>query len=189
MGKVGGHQFMTNTDTGTLLFIKEKFGVTTMSDVGCGTGGMVLAAIYHGIYPIGIDGDPMVHPTVLHNFDDGPLNIPETDLGWSVEFLEHMEEKYLDNVFSVFEKCKYVFCTHNEHPGPWHFNCRDNSYWIDQFARRGFRYDPETTGGIKNHSTMLREFVKDTGQFFINDHRGDHGSQKEEDNGNSGICL
>lgn len=164
---------MTNTDVGSLLFIQKKFFVKTMVDVGCGTGGMLMAALYHGIRAIGIDGDPMLRPSILHNFDDGPLSIPETDLGWSVEFLEHIEEKYLNNVFSVLSKCKYVVCTHNEHPGPWHFNCRENAYWTDQFTRRGFRYDPETTAGIKQHSTMLREFIHDTGQFFINEHRGE----------------
>lgn len=159
---------MTNIDIGAFEYIRGFFNIKTMVDVGCGPGGMVAVARDRGVITTGIDGDQSLTVDVQHNFDDGPLQIPPTDLAWAVEFLEHIEEQYLDNVFSVFGNCKYVFCTHNRKPGPWHSNCQGTDYWIREFLQRGFRYDPETTRQIKLRSTMAREFVKETGTFFIN---------------------
>ena len=160
---------MTNIDRGALEYIVQSLPVKTMIDVGCGTGGMVQVAKDMGLKAVGVDGDPTTHPNILHNFDNGRMEIVPTDLAWSVEFLEHIEEKYLSNVFSVFEKCKYVFCTHNPKPGAWHFNCHPNRYWIDVFSRYGFEYDEYMTEQIKVHSDMKRGFVRNTGTFFVNE--------------------
>jgi 2-polyprenyl-3-methyl-5-hydroxy-6-metoxy-1,4-benzoquinol methylase len=167
MGKVGGHCGVTNLDRGALEYIARSFPVKTMIDVGCGPGGMVEIAKEIGLDVIGIDGDSNVRPDILHNFDYGPLDVEPYDLAWSVEFLEHIEEHFLRNVFSVLKKARWVFCTHNQKPGPWHFNCRSNEYWIAVFDMFGFNYDPKVTNDIKIHSTMDREFVSNTGTFFV----------------------
>jgi SAM-dependent methyltransferase len=159
---------MTNIDRGALDYIIQSLPVKTMIDVGCGPGGMVKVANEIGIQAIGIDGDPMLSPDIRHDFENGPLMTVSADLAWAVEFLEHVEEQYLDNVFSVFERCKYVFCTHNEKDGPWHSNCRPNEYWFEEFKKRGFCYNELMTKNIKLHSTMEREFVSQTGQFYEN---------------------
>jgi SAM-dependent methyltransferase len=169
MGKLGGHCNMTNMDKGSLDYIVRNLGIKTMVDVGCGPGGMVTLAKEMGVDAVGIDGDPTVISDIRHDFENGPFVIEPKDLAWSVEFLEHIEEQYLDNVFSVFGNCKYVFCTHNPKPGPWHSNCKPNEYWVKEFTKRGFKYAPLTTQGIKEHSTMVREFVQNTGMFFINE--------------------
>lgn len=169
-GRIGGHMFMTNIDPGALAYIAETLPIKTMIDVGCGPGGMIKEAEKLGITAYGIDGDPAISPDVLHHFDDGPLEVDKADLAWSIEFLEHINEKSLDNVFSVFKKCKYVFCTHNMKPGPFHQNCRPNEYWLEVFKNNGFEYGQEMTTQIKKHSTMEREFVRDTGTFFENKH-------------------
>jgi len=165
---------MTNIDQGVFDYIQKLFDIDTMVDVGCGPGGMVYIAKCHGVHAVGVDGDSNVNADITHNFDDGPLDIGPFDLAWSVEFLEHIEEQYLVNVFSLFKNCKYVFCTHNPKPGPWHFNCQPNEYWIDVFTKNGFSYDRSISEQIKVHSTMQREFVKNSGEFYINegfDHR------------------
>jgi cyclopropane fatty-acyl-phospholipid synthase-like methyltransferase len=166
---VGGHCYMTNEDWGALAFMVKALQLKSMVDVGCGTGGMVHVARKLGLESYGIDGDPNVLPEVLHDFYKGSLEIEKVDLAWSVEFLEHIKESYLDNVFSVFNKCKYVFCTKNPNEGKWHTNCNDHMYWLKIFNDRGFRIDEPFTKQIKQHSTMEREFVKDTGAFFVNE--------------------
>jgi len=168
MGRIGGHCNMTNIDRGALTCIAHVLPIKTMIDVGCGPGGQIPIAKKLGIDAYGIDGDANTHPAIFHNFNDGPLEVEHADLAWSIEFLEHIEEQYLCNVFSVFNKCKYIFCTHNEKPGPWHSNCKNNDYWLDVFKGYGFRYDAEMTDKIKFHSTMKREFVQETGTFFEN---------------------
>lgn len=159
---------MTNIDTGALDYLVSAFGFTSMIDVGCGPGMMVYLARKAGLKAYGIDGDPTVHPDVHHNFDHGPLAVEPADLAWSVEFLEHVDECFLDNVFSVFKQCKYVFCTANPRPGPWHSNCQPTSYWKQVFHDRGFSFDGESTKLIRGVSTMERDFVRDTGMFFWN---------------------
>lgn len=159
---------MTNIDTGALDYLVSAFGFTSMIDVGCGPGMMVYLARKAGLKAYGIDGDPTVHPDVHHNFDHGPLAVEPADLAWSVEFLEHVDECFLDNVFSVFKQCKYVFCTANPRPGPWHSNCQPTSYWKQVFHDRGFSFDGASTKLIRGVSTMERDFVLDTGMFFWN---------------------
>ena len=139
-----------------------------MIDVGCGPNWMVQIAELLGVDACGIDGDRSVNPNIVHNFDNGNVETSNFDLAWSVEFLEHIEEKYLDNVFDVFKRCKYVFCTHNPNSSSWHFNCQPNSYWLHVFKDYGFKFDSYTTEQIKLHSTMSREFVQNSGMFFMN---------------------
>jgi len=159
---------MTNMDEGVLNFLIGTLSIESMVDVGCGPGGMVKLARSLGLDAYGIDGDPEVFPDFLHNFEDGSLSVDRTDLAWSVEFLEHIEEQYLDNVFSVFKQSQFVFCTANPKPGPWHFNCNPFGYWVDQFYRRGFAFNAQMTEELRFVSTMDREFVEDTGMFFFN---------------------
>ena len=75
-----------------------------MLDVGCGPGGMIELAESVGISSWGIDGDPYVKrqtPVIIHDYTLGPVDasrLPrkQFDLAWSVEFLEHVEEKFID---------------------------------------------------------------------------------------------
>ena len=165
---LGGHLGITNIDEGTLQYLIDTFAIETMIDVGCGPGGMVEIGRKLGLKAYGLDGDITVKSDIVHDFTLGPYDIEQTDLAWSVEFLEHVKEKYLGNIFSVFSKCRYVFCTHNGKPGPWHSNCEPNGYWINIFEDNNFKYDEVITLEIKKNSTMAREFVQDTGTFFRN---------------------
>jgi len=171
MSLIGGHCNMTNLDAGVLNYLVSTFGIESMIDVGCGPGMMIYLARKAGLQAYGVDGDPTVHPDVLHNFDHGPLVVELADLAWSVEFLEHVDECFLDNVFSVLEKCRYVFCTANPKPGPWHSNCQPIRYWKQVFHDRGFWFDTAATTFIRRVSTMERDFVRDTGMFFWNTKR------------------
>ena len=140
-----------------------------MLDIGCGPGGQVALAGSLGITPRGIDNEPNVDPHVLHDFTDGPIRIrPLYDLGWCVDFLDHVEERYLPNVASAFQRCKVVVITHTL-PGrsdriP--VNCQKPYYWREWFKRQGFKYLPESTHALKAASTMNREFIQQTGAVF-----------------------
>lgn len=170
---LGGHCGVTHIDLGVLQMMKKEFNVQTIYDVGCGPGGMIKAARSCGIDSIGIDGDyTLSHPTdmevVLHDFTKGKLDLTPRDACWSCEFLEHVEEKYLDNIFSVFCKAKYIFCTASNTPGGHHHvNMHDSPYWIDQFEKRGFTFSPKYSNMMRLQSTMPRNFVRQTGMVYI----------------------
>lgn len=171
MAHLGGHCNMTHTDEGVLTYLIERYNIGNVIDIGCGPGGMKNVCSKHGVKWTGVDGDENVKALVTHliDFEKETLRDDSSfDLAWSVEFLEHVFEKYQDNYMRCFQKAKYVFCTAAlpGKPGHHHVNCRDKQYWINVFEKYGFQYDEEITNICKKHSTMRREFVQECGMFF-----------------------
>jgi len=176
MEHLGGGGKRCHIDEGALKYAKNKFNITSMVDIGCGIGGMLALANKHNISYKGIDGDPelaMPSPNfIVHDFRnkfDKELN--NIDLAWSVEFLEHVEEEYMENYLAVFRKAKYIICTAAP-PGKkgWHHvNCQPVKYWINIFEKEGFKFSEKHTKEMKRSSTMKREFMKKTGMVFINE--------------------
>lgn len=171
---LGGHFGNTVLDEGALIFLKKKFNVKTMIDVGCGPGGQVKLARKLGINAIGVDGDHTLKLNkshfFLHDFTKG--NFPckqKFDLAWCVEFLEHVEDKYKHFFMDTLKKAKIVFCT-TPPPGTighHHVNCRKKKYWLDLFAEYGFSFDAENTEKLKECSSMQREYMQNNGMLFV----------------------
>lgn len=174
---LGGHVNKTWIDSGSLQYMYDNYNIRTMIDVGCGPGGQVQEARKIGIRSIGFDGDYTVNPDVVVDFSKSGYETDQFwDMAWSVEFLEHVEEKYLPNCFTLFTKCKYVICTANTNPGPLHVNCRNTDYWISKFAEYGFDYSQEMLHQILKHSTMDKKrtttdqlsWLERTGMVYVN---------------------
>jgi SAM-dependent methyltransferase len=168
---LGGHCRRTHLDVAVLHYFTERHGVTSLLDVGCGPGGMVEEALRLGLRAVGIDGDFTLPPhdwRVVHDFTTGPINLGPFDLGWSVEFLEHVEERFIPNYMAAFAGCRRVVCTHAPpgKPGFHHVNTRDDDYWIETFHRHGFAFAPEDTQAVRQISNMERDFMRKTGLVF-----------------------
>ena len=172
---LGGHLNKTHNDRGSLTFLINEYKIKSFLDIGCGPGGMVALANMRGLDALGIDGDWLVEKEreakiLIHDFTTGPAPIYSGfDLGWSVEFLEHVEEKYQDFYMQAFAKCKYVLATAAGpgHAGHHHVNCQPEKYWHEVFDKYGFDYDDEVTQRIrKQESTMQKPFMQTTGMFF-----------------------
>ena len=161
-----GGQFKGNVDVPLIKYILSTFDdIKTMVDVGCGNGCASLKYNEEfGIDYIGIDGDylrlPKSDKFLLHDFTQGfvPFKDPEVkfDLGYSVEFLEHVSEKYQDYYMEIFSRCKYVVVTAAPpgQPGHHHVNCRPTEYWIDVFKKYGFEFLEEVTKNAKSVSNI-----------------------------------
>jgi SAM-dependent methyltransferase len=166
---LGGSFGRCHTDEGALRYMVENYGVSSLLDIGCGTGGMLEVAHQAGLEVAGIDGDFTAKrnaPVLVHDFTAGPAEFENTfDLAWSVEFLEHVEEQYMDNYMAAFQRCKYALVTFAPEgtPGHHHVNCRDEGYWVNKFADYGFALDEEGTAGVRAASTMGRDFMRDNG--------------------------
>ena len=164
----------THNDRGTLTFIINQYNIKTFLDIGCGPGGMVELAQMRGLDAVGVDGDwtverPKDVRVMIHDYTVGPTQwTRQFDLGWSVEFLEHVEEKYQDNYMQDFARCKYVVTTAAppNYPGHHHVNCREQEYWHAVFDKYGFDYDHDVTMKIREISTMQKPFMQRTGMFF-----------------------
>lgn len=188
MNHLGGHMNKTHIDYGVFDYLNKKFNLKSYVDVGCGPADMVKYAREQNLIAYGIDGD-----TTLLKINDSyspqliiendftkseflleklPEHFDNFDLGWSVEFLEHVEEKYLVNVLPLFAKCKYVIITHalpGDNGGHHHVNLQYEEYWIELFKSINLIYDEIETKIIKEKSTMHKKFMQKTGKFFINE--------------------
>lgn len=177
LGHLGGHFGVTHTDEGSLKWAIEKFRIKSFLDIGCGVGGMLELAKILNLNYFGIDGDPTIllkENFELHDFTKGPSSHSKKyDLVWSCEFVEHVEETYIDNFMRSFLLGKYIILTHAppNTPGKHHVNCKESSYWIDIFSKYNLKYDQELTTELKKSSTMTRNFVRENGLLFIN-HNG-----------------
>lgn len=171
---LGGHYNKTHTDENTLRYLIDTFNIKNMYDIGCGPGGMLDLAGKLGLNATGIDGDYTIKfpdhlDIIIHDFTSGPLNLQPVDLGWSCEFLEHVEEKYAINYFSIFLQCKIVCCTFATTTGGYHHvNVKNQYYWDKIFFKYGFTKDFDATKNIKNNSSMKRNFIRNTGTVYIN---------------------
>ena len=172
---LGGHDDVTHVDEGCLTYLRDECGVKSVLDVGCGPGEQVLAARRLGMEAHGVDGDwrlAKAFPAlVLHDYAKGPYVPDRHDAAWCVEFLEHLAEPFLPNVFLTFRRCGLVVMTHalpGTEAAHHHVNCRVPEYWRWQFGTRGFLFHEKLTALLREKTTMEREFMKTTGMAFIN---------------------
>jgi len=177
---LGGHQGITNVDEGALDWAISRFNISSMLDIGCGPGGMVELANSKGIDAIGIDGDYTLKryddtKFVIHDFSTGPVpKLSKYDLAWSVEFVEHVYEDYIENYMPAFKKCKFVIMTYAP-PGTGghhHVNERPKEYWVNKFAQAGFVHVPELSLQMRKSTTMnsegrKRKYINNTGMVFV----------------------
>jgi SAM-dependent methyltransferase len=175
---LGGHENETHIDDGALSYFIENFDIKSMVDIGCGPGGMVDLARRKGLDVIGLDGDftverpeSVLDHIKIHDFVKGSYDLGKTyDLAWTVEFVEHVEEKYMHNFIDVMKQCKYVIMTHAfpGQPGHHHVNCQHAPYWINVMEKRGFKYDGYTTMAVRSASTMRERYIRQQSLFFVN---------------------
>jgi SAM-dependent methyltransferase len=184
LGKhLGGHLNTTHLDEGALTWATTYFNIKTMIDVGCGPGGMVkLANEKYNIDAVGVDGDFTLTRFnndyfIIHDFAESEISLDKTfDLGWSVEFVEHVYEKYIPNYMPCFQACKNIIISYAPpgFPGHHHVNCQTESYWIDTFSQYGLDHDPVATEILRELSTMNidkdtdKQFIKNRGLVFKN---------------------
>jgi len=168
---LGGHLNMVHKDEGSLKWIKEIYPTSkTFLDIGCGPGWQVELANQLGFFALGIDGDLNCNPDIAHDFtiSKAPIN-KKFDIAWSVEFLEHVEERYIHNFLPLFAKCNLIICTASpSKSGHHHVNPQEKEYWIKKFAEYNLEYSEKLSVELKKHSTMCREFIKERGMIFLN---------------------
>ena len=178
---LGGHSNKTNLDTGALDWAIRTFKPKTFLDIGCGPGGMVELAESKGLEAIGIDGDFTLeryntNNFIIHDYSTGPINHNKTfDLGWSVEFVEHVYEKFIPNYMPSFKCCKTIIMTFAPpgFGGYHHVNENTQDYWISEFRSHNFKFDSMLTNQLRASSTMgtkkRKAFVRNRGLVFHNE--------------------
>jgi SAM-dependent methyltransferase len=144
---LGGNLIFGDVNTWAPLaweYILENFDIESMTDLGSGLAHAAKWFANKSIVVTAVDGltynvDNAIFPTVLHDLTEGPY-INTVDLVYCVEVVEHIEEKYLDNLLISLTQGSYLFMTHAV-PGQCgyhHVNCRDSKYWIDHLLDKNF---------------------------------------------------
>lgn len=127
-------------------YVMERFGVKSVLDVGSGRGylPLFLTNKYH-IPVIGIEGLPFnvesaVYPLTQWDLTQGAFKSSQVDLVTCVEVVEHIEEKYIDNLLDTLSLGKYILMTHAlpGTNGDYHVNEKNDQYWVDKLATRGY---------------------------------------------------
>ena len=169
----GGSYGVTHVDRGMLQYFRNRFGCDSLLDVGCGPGGQVKEAKLLGYRALGLEIDPTFYRAegvALINLCDEPAILPTpADLVWSCEVAEHLPEDCVANFLrTLTENSKMAIClTANVEPLPGHLTLRSREWWIEQVtADSRWVYDLHTADIVAKHSTMEREFLRETGMIF-----------------------
>ncbi len=174
---LGGHEGETHIDEGALDYLISKFNIKSMIDIGCGPGGMVELAVTKGLLTSGVDGDDKVirpdsikHYIKIHDYSKESYSPDWFDLGWSVEFVEHVDKPFMPNFLETFKKCKYVAMTHAMpgQPGHHHVNCMPIEYWLGAMEAIGFSVMIDETNEMRKASTMRERYIRQQGYIFKN---------------------
>lgn len=181
-GHLGG--FYTTVDKAShcpkmFKYIVETLSIKSVLDVGCGMGYQMQEFMKYCDTVVGIDGSsyvaensPFKENIFKHDYTIGELETEDRyDLCWCCEFVEHVDELYVDNFLSTFAFCKYVAMTHAVpgQGGHHHVNCQPREYWIDKMKVYGFEYDDEFTNTLKNIASNEGDWsthFESTGLFF-----------------------
>lgn len=174
---LGGHEGETHLDDGALSYLINTFNIKSMIDIGCGPGGMIELAMDKGLAAWGVDGDDKVERSdkvkgriYIHDYAKGPYIPDWFHLGWSVEFVEHVDKPFMPNFLETFKKCKYVAMTHAlpNQPGHHHVNCMPFPYWAGVMEAIGFELLLEETNKMREASTMRERYIRQQGYLFKN---------------------
>lgn len=151
------------------------YDIKSVVDVGCGEGYSSKYFADKGIEVLAIDGSKKVlatavyKPIIIHDYYEGGY-IPDRvyDLGWSCEFVEHIDEEYIPNFMATFKKSKIVAITHAlpGQGGYHHVNEKDDAYWSEQFKKHSFEYNEEAA--MKYRAMNETEYFPISGMIFIN---------------------
>ena len=137
-------------------WIHAELEIKSVLDVGCAEGHAAAFFEQLGCRISGVDGSKLalrdsVIPEhhVQHDYTEGPyLPATDYDLVWCCEFVEHVEERFVDNFLATFNTAgKYIFMTAAQpgQPGWHHVNCQLPGYWIEKIQRMGFQFQQELT--------------------------------------------
>jgi SAM-dependent methyltransferase len=161
-------------------YMIEKYNIKSMIDVGCGAGFTLDYFKDLGVKVRGVEGCKEVVERnlvskdllVLHDYEnDGSYTPPEEfDLCWSCEFVEHVEEKCMNNFLETFKKSKVLAITY-AYPGQTgfhHVNEQHEPYWIKTIENIGFVYNQKDTIELRTQAKIDSDkYTDDTEAHFV----------------------
>jgi hypothetical protein len=144
----------------------NRFAISSVLDLGSGLGYAAEFFFRKGMRVIAIDGfeenvRKAIYPTLRVDLCISPVAC-KVDLVHCQEVVEHIEEKYLDNLLSSLCCGKYVLMTHAlpGQTGHHHVNLRPKEYWVQHMRRRGFSC-------LEEDSNRIRHLARSEGARYV----------------------
>jgi hypothetical protein len=151
----------------------NRFAVSSVLDLGSGMGNAAEFFFRRGLRVLAVDGfaenvRKAIYPTLKVDLCTSPVAC-KVDLVHCQEVVEHIEEKYLDNLLSSLCCGKYVLMTHAlpGQGGHHHVNLQPRQYWVEHMRRRGFSCLEEDSARIRRLAgTEGARYLAATGLIF-----------------------
>ena len=131
-------------------YLVDRFGVSSILDVGCGEGHSTKFFHRLGLVAHGVDGSmdnirKSVFPIALHDLLKGPYVMP-VDLVWCCEVAEHIDPAFVENFIATLANGRVIAMTHAMpgQIGHHHVNCQPPEYWIEWMARYNYTRSDDT---------------------------------------------
>lgn len=175
-GHLGGYVEGGDPDTwypNLWAWFLDTLGIDSVLDVGCGDGAALRWWGSEVARAEGVDGvDQGGYPIFTHDYTTGPWQSGYTyGLVWSCEFVEHVEERFVDNFLETFKAGRYVAMTHAQpgQPGWHHVNCQPSDYWVRALDAIGYDLLEDTTAiarAVAATDEAPINYFKQTGLVF-----------------------
>jgi len=159
----------------TWQYLIDRFAVSSILDLGAGLG--YASAYFHslGKKVISVDGmthncDNAIYPTIKFDLETGPVRCV-VDLVHCQEVVEHIEEKFLDNLLTSMTCGKIIVMTHAVpgQGGYHHVNEKPAEYWIEHLKRFHCTLLEEDSNRVRKLATEDGAiFLAATGMVFSN---------------------
>lgn len=147
-------------------YIIDKYQIKSIMDVGSGCGHAAKFFADKGLETIAVEGlesnvKNAIYPTILHDLTSGPYK-KDVDMTNCIEVVEHIEEKFIDNLMTTLCQGIYSLITHAVpgQKGYHHVNCQPSEYWVEQFVKRGYSL-------LEEDSKILRQLAHQDGGTHI----------------------
>lgn len=121
-------------------YMISRFALNSVLDLGCGRGYSSAYFYRKGLHVLAVDGLPeniehSVFPALQVDLTQSSVNC-KVDLVHCQEVVEHIEEKYLDNLIRSLACGKIILMTHAVpgQEGYHHVNLQPTEYWINNLA-------------------------------------------------------
>lgn len=174
-GNMGGGDMGTDYSKDLWPWLVERYKPSYLMDVGCAEGHALRFFQSKGVKVIGLEGLKQnaakckVH-VVVHDLCEGPLLVPDIDFIWCCDVVEHIEERYVQNILDTFKSAKIVALCHGTegmaHSGWHHVNNKSVGYWAEKMASAGF--DLDTAGTAESHRiTSGRSYWPESGRIWV----------------------
>lgn len=144
-------------------YLTEKYKIESVLDLGCGFGYSMEYFVHQlKLDALGVDGcekcvkgHKFPDRILKHDLTQSPcFSGKQVDMVWCCEVLEHIEEKFLQNVLDTLyyhaRKLVVVTAAPPGSPGYHHVNCQKPEYWIEKLSSHRLRYNAEETEKCKS---------------------------------------